>query len=201
MLQPEFNDENISENGIIDEAINEEAVDEEVISEEAVDEVEELKKALEEEKSRSEANLAGWKRAQADFVNYKRFAEQEKSDTCKYANAELLAVILPIMDDFERALASIPDDVSNQSWMEGFNLIHRKFKDTLLKQGVTEIQALGEEFDPHFMDALGSARGERDVVIQEVEKGYKLQDKVIRPARVIVGNGEEDEEEDIKEEE
>lgn len=177
MVQPDSNTENKMENG-------------------SKNEIEELQKALAEEKSRSEANLAGWQRTQADFVNFKRFVEQDKAETCKYANAGLLTVILPILDDFERALASIPEEASSQVWMEGFNLIHRKFKDALVKQGVTQIQALGMEFDPHFMDALGSAKGKKDIVIQEVERGYKIQDKVIRPARVIVGNGEEE----IKEE-
>lgn len=159
-------------------------------------EVEELQKALAEEKQRSESNLAGWQRAQADFANYKRFAEQDKAETCKYASAGLLAVILPVLDDFDRALAAIPEEAASQPWVEGLYLFDRKFKDTLLKQGVTRIQALGMEFDPYIMDALGTVAGEKDIVVQEVERGYKLQDKVIRPARVIVGNGEED----IKEE-
>jgi molecular chaperone GrpE len=160
------------------------------------DDMEELKKALAEEKNCSEANLSGWQRAQADFTNYKRFVEQDKAETCKYANAGLLAAILPVLDDYERALASIPEEAAGQKWIEGFYLIQRKFKDTLLKQGVTQIQALGMEFDPHIMDALGCVKGKKDIVVQEVERGYKLQDKIIRPARVIVGSGEED----IKEE-
>jgi molecular chaperone GrpE len=159
-------------------------------------EMEDLKKALTEEKSKCEANLMGWQRAQADFVNYKRFAEQDKAETCKFANVGLLAAILPVMDDFERALAAVPEDKGSQKWLEGFALINRKFKDTLHKQGVTQIQALGMEFDPHTMEAMTTAKGRRDIVVQELERGYKLQDKVIRPARVIVGSGEEDNKEE-----
>jgi molecular chaperone GrpE len=159
-------------------------------------EMEELQKELAEQKSKSEANLTGWQRAQADFVNYKRFAEQDKAETIKFANAGLLAAILPIMDDFERALASIPGEKDNEKWIEGLNLINRKFKDTLHKQGVVQIQALGMEFDPNIMDAITIAKGKKDIVVQELERGYKIGDKVIRPARVIVGSGEED----IKEE-
>ena len=158
-------------------------------------EIEDLKKALAEEKSKSEASLTGWQRAQADFVNYKRFAEQDKAETSKFANAGLLSAIQPIMDDFERALAAVPEEQSNEKWVEGFHLISRKFRDTLHKQGVTQIQALGMEFDPHTMEAMSTARGRKDTVIQELERGYKLQDKIIRPARVIVGSGEEDKEE------
>jgi molecular chaperone GrpE len=80
--------------------------------------IEELQKARAEEKSKSEANLAGWQRAQADFANYKRHAEQEKADTCKFANANLLCTILPVLDDFERALAAIPPEESSNKWVE-----------------------------------------------------------------------------------
>ena len=159
--------------------------------------IEELQKALSEEKSKSEANLAGWQRAQADFANYKRYAEQEKADTCKFANANLLCTILPVLDDFERALGAIPPGESENKWVEGMRLIDRKFRDILEKQGVSCIQSLGEEFNPHHMEALSSGKGKKDVVVLELEKGYKLHDKVIRPAKVIVGSGEE---ESLKEE-
>ncbi len=154
--------------------------------------LEEQKKALEEQKSKCEANLAGWQRAQADFINYKRFAEQDKAETCKYANINLLANILPVIDDFDRALASIPTEQSDNKWVEGLKLIDQKLKDTLKKQGVTHIDALGQEFDPYVMEAMSCGNGKKDIVIQELEKGYKLYDKVIRPAKVIVGSGEEE---------
>lgn len=155
-----------------------------------IDEIEDLKKALAEERSKSEANLAGWQRAQADFINYKRFAEQDKAETCKYASASLLSNILPIIDDFDRAIAAIPPEESENSWVEGLRLIDRKFRDILQKQGVTIINAVGEEFDPHIMEAMSCGRGKKDIVLQELEKGYKLYDRVIRPAKVIVGSGE-----------
>jgi molecular chaperone GrpE len=157
-----------------------------------VDEKEELKKALTEEKNKSETNLAGWQRAQADFINYKRFAEQDKAETSKYANINLLANILPVIDDFDRAIAAIPPEQSDSKWVEGLKLIDRKLKDTLQKQGVTYIKAEGEEFDPYLMEAISRGKGKKDIVIQELEKGYKLHDKVIRPAKVIVGSGEEE---------
>jgi molecular chaperone GrpE len=153
--------------------------------------VEQLKKALSEEKAKAEANLAGWQRAQADFVNYKRYAEQDKTENCKFANIGLLSSILPALDDFERALNAIPSEAVNEKWVEGFELIRKKFKDVLTRQGVTQIQALGMEFDCRTMEAITCVPGKKDMVVQELEKGYKLHDKVIRPAKVIVGNGEE----------
>jgi molecular chaperone GrpE len=153
-------------------------------------EIEELQKALAEQAAKAESNLMGWQRAQADFINYKRYVEQEKADSAKFANTVLLNAILPILDDFERALASVPAKDAEKKWVEGMRLIDRKFRDTLEKQGVTCIKAEGEEFDPRCMEALGTCEGQKDLVIQELEKGYKLFDKVIRPAKVMVGSGE-----------
>lgn len=154
-------------------------------------EIEQLRKTLSEQKAQCEANLVGWQRAQADFANYKRFVEQDKTETIKFANAGLLAAVLPVLDDFERALAAIPVDENTKKWVNGLELIRRKFKDTLTKQGVSQIQALGMEFDCRLMEAMTCAPGKKDIVVQELEKGYKLQDKVIRPAKVVVGTGEE----------
>jgi molecular chaperone GrpE len=154
--------------------------------------IEELKKALEEERTKCESNLAGWQRAQADFVNFKRFTEQDKLETCKFASTNLIMIILPVLDDFERALTAIPHSETKHKWFEGLKLIDQKFKDILLKQGVEPINSLGQEFDPKFMDAITCGKGRKDIVLMEVEKGYKQYDKVIRPAKVVVGNGEEE---------
>lgn len=156
-----------------------------------VNEVEELKKALNEAKIQAESNLIGWQRAQADFTNFKRYTEQEKAENLKFANVGLLSAILPVLDDFERALAMIPTKDKNQKWIDGLEMIRRKFKDVLAKQGVTQIQSLGMEFDCRIMEAMTTCPGKKDIVIQELEKGYKLQDRVIRPSKVVVGSGEE----------
>lgn len=153
--------------------------------------IENLKKALAEEKTKAENNLTGWQRAQADFINYKRFVEQDKADSLKYANANLLVNILPVLDDMERAIAAIPPKETHHKWVEGFIMIERKFKNILEKAGVSQVLSLGMEFDCHTMEAVTSIKGPKDIVVQELEKGFKLQDKVIRPAKVVVGNGEE----------
>jgi molecular chaperone GrpE len=153
--------------------------------------IESLKKALETEKAKAEANLAGWQRAQADFVNYKRFAEQEKLETSKYMAGNILMTFLPVLDDLERAMAAIPHEDAKKKWLEGFKLIEKKFRAIIEKQGLISIKAGGEDFDCRTMDAITCIPGKKDVVIQELEKGYTLNDKVIRPAKVIVGGGEE----------
>ncbi len=105
---------------------------EEIKKEEKVEElpeikdIEELKKALADETARADANMAGWQRAQADFQNYKRFVEQDKVETVKYANANLLNGILPVLDDLERAIKAIPEEFTTYDWVEGVRLVEKK---------------------------------------------------------------------------
>ena len=152
-------------------------------------ETDRLIKQLEEKKIEAEANLAGWKRAQADFINYKRRAEQEKEDTVKYCTTNFITNILPVLDDFERAEATIPPDQANKCLLDGMKMVERKLTSFLEGQGVTEIKALGEPFDPNIHEAVMQANGEEGIVVKEFEKGYKLYDRVIRASKVAVGTG------------
>ncbi len=158
----------------------------------AGDEIEALKKQLAEEKAKVETNLAGWQRAQADFINYKRRCEQEISDVTQFANASLILSLLPVLDDFERAFNSSKNgkEVLDPSWVEGMRLIERKLKATLEMQGLAQIKAMDEPFDPRLHEAVREGNGKEGFVVQEYEKGYKLRDKVLRPAKVMVGTGE-----------
>jgi len=158
------------------------------------DDIEILKQALAEEKEKTEANLAGWQRAQADFINYKRRSEQEKEEIGKSANCALILSILLVLDDLERAFNSIPPRLARLDWVNGIRLIERKLRASLEAQGVSPIKALGEPFDPHLHEAMRCGNGKEGIVIEELFKGYKLHDRVIRPARVVVGNGGEKEE-------
>ena len=149
-----------------------------------------LEQALAEEKKKAEEYLANWQRAQADFINYKRRTEQERQDFNSFANANLLCGILPVLDDLERALNAIPEEFSGDDWVEGVRLVERKFKTVLEGQGVKPICALNEPFDPKLHEALRQEKGQEGIVIAELQKGYTLHDKLLRPARVVVGTGE-----------
>jgi len=149
-----------------------------------------LEQALAEEKKKAEEYLANWQRAQADFINYKRRTEQERQDFNSFANANLLCGILPVLDDLERALNAIPEEFSGDDWVEGVRLVERKFKTVLEGQGVKPICALNEPFDPKLHEALRQEKGKEGIVIAELQKGYTLHDKLLRPARVVVGTGE-----------
>jgi len=159
-----------------------------------VEDIELLKQALSEAREKAEANLAGWQRAQADFINYRNRSEREKADLGEYAKGELMLKLLPALDDMERALAAIPPRQEKLGWVEGVKLIERKLRATLEAEGLEPIKALGEPFDPHFHEAVMTGKGKEGVVVEEIEKGYWLNDRILRPSKVVVGSGEEDEE-------
>ena len=122
----------------------------------------------------------------------KRRIEQERQEFSRSANAELMLGLLPVLDDLERAVGAIPPGrAGRHGWAEGVRLVARNFRSALEAQGVTPIKALGEPFDPNFHEALRQGRGKEGIVIEEYQKGYRLGDRVLRPARVAVGNGEE----------
>ena len=157
-----------------------------------IEDIETLKQVLAEAKAKAEANLAGWQRAQADFANYKKRSEQERGEIGKFANSMLMLSLLPILDDLERAFISVPPRLAKLSWVDGIKLIERKLWATLEAQGLSQIKALGEPFDPNLHEAVRQDKGKEGIVIEEVQKGYKLDDRVIRPTMVVVGNGEEE---------
>ncbi len=160
------------------------------------EDLENLKQALAEEKEKAAASLAGWQRAQADFMNFKRRSEQEREEYTRFANAGLLLELLPVLDDLKRALEHTPPKLSKLAWVDGVNLIYRKFRATLELQGLTQIEALGKPFDPNLHEAVRQDKGREGIVIKEIRQGYQLHDKVIRPTMVVVGNGEDTEKED-----
>ena len=159
-----------------------------------VGEVAALNQALTEEREKAENYLANWQRTQADFENYKRRSEQERQETARFANAQLMLSLLPALDDLERALETVTPQLASSGWVEGIRLIARKLQAGMETQGLSQIKALGEAFDPNFHEAAGYGQGEEGTVVQELQKGYMLHDRVLRPSTVIVGNGEENQE-------
>jgi molecular chaperone GrpE len=159
-----------------------------------------LKQALAAEREKAEDYLANWQRTQADFINYKRRSEQESEESRKFANSVLILSMLPVLDDFERALDSIDDSNDKAEWIDGIRLIERKLRASLEAQGLTAIEAKGEAFDPRLHEAIRQSDGQEGIVLEEVQKGYRLHDRILRPAMVVVGNGEGTEERENKSE-
>ncbi len=161
--------------------------------EETTEEIEEPEQTLAETKKKAEDYLANWQRAQADLINYKRRSDLEKEEIGKFAKTQLMLTLLPILDDLERAFDSMTPEADELNWIEGIRLIERKLRAGLEAQGLSQIEALGKPFDPNFHEAVMHGKGEEGIVIEELQKGYKLHDRVIRPTKVVVGNGEEGE--------
>ncbi len=155
----------------------------------AAGDVESLTKQLEEERKKAEGYLANWQRAAADFQNYKRRTEQERQEIALLANAALIINILPVLDDLERALRTVESHLAGLTWVDGIRLIHRKLQAIVEAAGVKEIKTEGQDFDPRYHEATMSAEGEEGKIVGEVQRGYMLGDRVLRPAMVIVGRG------------
>ncbi len=151
--------------------------------------IEERVKKAEEDTRRY---LDNWRRAEADLQNFRRRAEQERADSSRYAGTSLILNLLPIVDDFERAFGSLDEHIAGMTWFDGVHLIYRKLIALLESAGVKPIKTEGETFDPQFHEAVAHAEGEENKVISEVQRGYTLHDRVLRPAMVVVGKGSEE---------
>jgi molecular chaperone GrpE len=172
-----------------DDAPGEAAVEETPVE---AEDIETLKARLDEEKSKAESYLANWQRAAADYQNLKRRAEKEREEYGRLATAALVINILPLLDDLERALMSVDIRLAGLTWVDGIRLIYRKFQAVLEAAGVSEIKAEGETFDPNLHEAVMYGEGEEGKVVAEVQKGYRLGDRVIRPVMVVVGKKAEE---------
>ena len=135
-------------------------------------------------------------RVQADSVNYKRRVEEEREELQKRANANLVIRLLPVLDDFERALQHIPKDDDLTPWLAGVELVYRNLKGVLESFGVTQIEALDKTFDPLEHESVFyevSEDYEEGKVMSIVREGYKLHGRVLRPAQVTVSKRKEEE--------
>jgi molecular chaperone GrpE len=142
---------------------------------------------LEEEKEKAQSYLANWQRAAADYQNFKRRVEQEREEFARLGNAALIINFLPLVDDLERALENVDSRLAGLTWLDGIKLIYRKFQALLEMNGVTEIEADGQDFDPNVHEAVMFGEGPEGKVTSVVQKGYKLAGRVLRPALVVVG--------------
>ena len=126
-------------------------------------------------------------RLMAEFQNYKRRAAKEKTDTLQYANEKIVSDLLPVLDNFERALETETEDIDG--YVKGMQLIFEQLKTALGNAGLEEIKAMDEEFDPNVHNAVMTDNvdeKEDGIITKVLQKGYKLRDKVVRPSMVAV---------------
>ena len=150
-------------------------------------EIEKLKKQLEKCEQARDEYLNGWKRSKADFVNYKKEEDANMRSMALFARLELLLKIFPILDNLERAVKQIPEEEKDNQVYKGLLQIAKQWKEFLKTQEIEEVETVGKPFNPEFHEAVGEAKGEeRGTIVEEVEKGYMTNNKVLRPAKVKV---------------
>jgi len=159
------------------------AGDSDDLSEEyAGNEIKKLKEKLKATESKAREYLDGWQRAQADFANLRRRDEEAKMEFLKFANQGLIEELIPVMDSFNIAIASGHKELEP---------VYKQFISVLKSKGLEELEPKGENFNPSFHEAIGVERVEsiddNHKVIQVLQKGYKLGEKIIRPAKVKIG--------------
>lgn len=148
-----------------------------------------LRQELEKVKAQAAEYLDGWQRTQAEFANYRKRQEAELQQRVQMNNAVLIARILPVLDDLERAEQTLPAGLRSLTWVDGIFLIRRKLEAILEAEGLRPIETEGKSFDPLYHEALtyeevpGYEEGQ---IIGEVQRGYMLGDRVLRPALVRV---------------
>jgi molecular chaperone GrpE len=144
---------------------------------------------LEDARKQAAENRDRWIRAVADLENYRKRALAEKSQLLKYRNEELLRDLLSILDNLERAIKHACDGERCDPLTEGVSMTAAMFKEVLSKYGLKEIDSEGQQFDPHFHEAVARAPADNkpnNTVVHEVEKGYMYQDRLLRPSKVVV---------------
>ncbi len=152
-------------------------------------ELESLKQKLHEAEARAAEYLDGWQRTQAEFINFRRRLERDRQNEYLAMKAEIIKKFLPVLDDLERALQHPPQENDLQAWVNGVELILRKMQAILEAEGVERIEAEGQMFDPNVHEAISHEHvdgQESGRVIAVVQQGYRIGDRLIRPALVRV---------------
>lgn len=155
-------------------------------------------KKWEESEKKAAEYLAGWQRARADLLNYKKEEMERMGELLEYAKIELVLKLLPVLDNFEIAARQNPEQdldgqEKNKQVINGFLQIKNQIEDFLKNQGLEEIKSVGEKFDPNFhevVEEVGEVRPlqakESGVIIEEIQKGYTINGRLLRPAKVKV---------------
>ncbi len=148
-----------------------------------------LEEQLEAAKEEAAKNLDGWMRSQAEFANARKRMEKQRVDIQIRATTDMVTRLLPVIDDFERAFANVPEAISEDGWFEGIQMVNRKMIGILESLNVEAIEAVGQEFDPNCHEAIMQEESDEydsGVVTEELQKGYKIGDRVVRPSLVKV---------------
>lgn len=134
---------------------------------------------------------AGWKRTAADFDNFRKRAEEQKNQALVQEKAEFLTKITPVLDNFRRAFEHMPADQKETEWTQGVKQIEKQLEDILAAEGLSRIPTQGQKFDPNLHEAVSYEPNKlpEDTIIEELESGWQVNERVIKPAKVRVSRG------------
>ena len=190
MTEKDLNNETVEENGATEEVIVEDVKNDEENNElNQENEIQLLVKENEELKAKIEEAENRILRLQADYENSRRRAKLDLAATEKYKSQSLITGLLPAIDNFERALQIEADNEQTKSVLQGVEMVYRSLLDALKAEGAEQIEAVGKEFDPNLHQAImqvEDANFDSNIVVEELQKGYILKDRVIRPSMVKV---------------
>jgi molecular chaperone GrpE len=182
--------EQVNEDIVTQEPQSEPAAEKTEAVEKPVDEIAALRQELDKAEAQAAEYLDGWQRARADLANARKRFEKERNEAGQLANSLLLRKVLPVLDDLERAVKTLPDDLREHSWANGVMLIQRKFQNVLDSESVKPIEVKpGDTFDPNLHEAITHEENsdhKEGEIIAEVQTGYKFGGEVLRPALVRV---------------
>ncbi len=153
------------------------------------DKLDDLRKKLTECQKKRDEYLAGWQRARADFLNYKKEEIERIEEILKYGQEESILKLLPILDNFNLVEKELPQGLKNDENVKGILQIKIQILNFLKNQGVEEVKTIGKKFDPNFHEAVEELElrdKESGIIIEEVQKGYTISGRVLRPAKVKV---------------
>jgi molecular chaperone GrpE len=139
----------------------------------------------------SQVNLEGWQRERAEFANFKKRMERERSDLFRQASLDTIANALSVVDDFERAVSNVPEELRDDPWAKGVMLIRKKLETWMEQYDIETIDPLGDEFNPRLHEAVGTDDTEdyeSGMVSATLQKGYRSGERVLRPALVRVAS-------------
>lgn len=143
-----------------------------------------------EAQAQAKEYLDSLQRTRAEFANYKKRTEREMQERYQFGSVDTLKSLLPVIDDFERALENIPSDLNENPWVSGVMMIHRKFERLLEQYGITPVDPIGQPFNPSQMEAVGQDEAGEEIpsghVSATLQKGYVVGERVLRPALVRV---------------
>ncbi len=188
-IKMEQNDSALNEEGILEELDLDSDLEDELEDLSLEEQVTALQISLDEMETKAEEYLDGWQRARAEFANYKKRVLRDHTEIHQLARGDVIKLYLDIADDLERALQEKPGDGEGEAWADGIEIIFQKLRTRLESEGIKPMNPLGEEFDPNIHEALmkeESDEYECGQIIEVMQEGYWIGDKVLRPALVRV---------------